>query len=373
MYCLLSTDPGDVHHNHPTQTPVDESHVIEHTESCDSPQDTSPEQSTQGDSSQGEENSYTPDTKSAFSPSHKSVRFANGHTDQDQDHYSPDQELLALSNPNSPDLEKVLYSPISPSRPPLERRRAARLDYQSSHESILDGVPTDLAALEARLTEMMGYGFFQTVDENESQEEEEQSLQGSQQLLSREWEHFEFKLQLTEEQLKAKIEDLEVKTKDLQLKLGLKYTHGNLPYDIVLGNYESTKRRKASYMSEPMYTHPGGYRFRVEISPGGVGMAEDTHLSVDVLSLKGDYDPLLNFPVIFTITLQLLNQHSDQRHHQRNIECMYQVPGNKNEIGSEFEYILDERLEWNPAKETQYLLNNFLRFRLTKVVFSRVD
>ena len=254
-----------------------------------------------------------------------------------------------------------------------ERRQSFRLDYQSSHESLLDGATTDLAALEARLTELLGFGFFQTVDENEEEEsDEEQSLQGSQQLFNREWQHVEFKLQLTEEQLKAKIQVLEEKTKDIQLKLSLKYTHGNLPYDIVLENYESIKRRRALFMSEPMYTHPGGYRFRVEISPGGVGMAEDTHLSVDVLSIKGDYDPLLKFPVKFTITLQLLNQYNDQRHHQRKIECIYQESGNKNEIGSEFEYILDERLCWNEEKETQFLLNNVLRFRLTKVVFSPI-
>lgn len=157
------------------------------------------------------------------------------------------------------------------------------------------------------------------------------------------------------------------KTNDLQQKIIGRYSQG-LPKGITVANYESVKRRNASVVGQPMYTHPGGYKFRVEIWPNGVGIAEGTHISIDIVSLKGDYDAELKFPVTFTVSLQLLNQYRDQDNYSKRIECYYQEGDYNKEVGSEFEFILKNDLYWNAEKETQYLMNDVLRFRVTKIV-----
>ena len=158
---------------------------------------------------------------------------------------------------------------------------------------------------------------------------------------------------------------LKKKTNALQNKISGRYS---LTKGITVANYESVKRKNASVVGQPMYTHPGGYKFRVEIWPNGVGIAEGTHVSVDIVSLKGDYDAELKFPVTYTVSLQLLNQYRDQDNYSKRIECDYQEGDYNKEVGSEFEFILKNDLYWNAETETQYLLNDVLRFRVTKVV-----
>ena len=160
---------------------------------------------------------------------------------------------------------------------------------------------------------------------------------------------------------------LKKKTNALQNKITCRYSQG-VTKDITVGNYESVKRRNTYVVGQPMYTHPGGYKFRVEIWPNGVGMAEGTHVSVDIVSLKGDYDAELKFPVRFSVSLQLLNQYRDQDNYSKCIECEYQEGDYNKEIGSEFEFFLNNDLHWNAETKTQYLLNDVLRFRVTKAV-----
>ena len=143
------------------------------------------------------------------------------------------------------------------------------------------------------------------------------------------------------------------------------------PYDITFSNYQEEKARDDYIVSPPMYTHPGGYKFELSLYPNGWGVGRGTHVSVYVYSLKGDHDAELKFPVKFTITLQLLNQHRDQDHHTRDIQCRVTrewIGSGIFSIGSNWIFILNADLEWNHDKQTQYLKDNCLKFRITKIV-----
>ena len=144
---------------------------------------------------------------------------------------------------------------------------------------------------------------------------------------------------------------------------------GILPYDFTLSNCQE---RVGSIYSPPMYTHPGGYKFRLRLHvySRATGATCSTHVSVYVYSLKGDHDAELKVPVEFTITLQLLNQHRDQDHHTRDIECEIKTRdkiGSAGNIGGDRTFIPLADLEWNRDKQIQYFKDDRLKFRITKI------
>ena len=137
------------------------------------------------------------------------------------------------------------------------------------------------------------------------------------------------------------------------------------PYDITLSNYQE-KARGSHIDGPPMYTHPGGYKFNLRLYPKGVPYTEahGTHVSVLVYPLKGDHDAKLKFPVKLTIIVQLLNQHWDQEHHTRDIQCEIKTReriGSGLSIGFNQKFIPRADLEWNRDKQTQYLKDDCLR------------
>ena len=138
-----------------------------------------------------------------------------------------------------------------------------------------------------------------------------------------------------------------------------------------------------------MYTHFEGHKIELTIWSDGLEDGDKTHVSVEVYSVESIYDKVLTFPARFTITLELLNQHRDQDHYTKDIQC--EVPretddtedeknGNENMdedtssesegegvIGHEYTFISHADLEWNEDKQTQYLKNDCLRIRVTKI------
>ena len=143
------------------------------------------------------------------------------------------------------------------------------------------------------------------------------------------------------------------------------------PYDITLSNYQEVKAQDDSIDSTPMFTHPGGYKFILTLRPNGIGVCKGAQVSVTVCPLKSYHDTELKFPVKFTITVQLLNQHRDQDHHTRDI--LYErktMEGVRNweNIGYNWRVISHAALEWNCDKQTQYLKDDCLKFRVTKIV-----
>ena len=77
-------------------------------------------------------------------------------------------------------------------------------------------------------------------------------------------------------------------------------------------------------------------------------MVGDSHVGEWFLLLEGDYDDKLKFPGRFDITLELLNQHRDQDHYEKDIYC--QVTRDRIgdlPIGSSVKFIPHVDLEWN--------------------------
>ena len=142
------------------------------------------------------------------------------------------------------------------------------------------------------------------------------------------------------------------------------------PHDIQYTNYRKMRIHRFSVDSPSMYTHPGGYMFELTLWAYGYNDGAGTHLSVSVHTLKGDHDAILKFPVKFTITVQLLNQHRDQDHLTRDIqsELTRMRVGEPVFIGADWTFIPLAALEWNRDKQTQYLKDDCLKFRITNII-----
>ena len=140
------------------------------------------------------------------------------------------------------------------------------------------------------------------------------------------------------------------------------------PHDITFSNYQEEKARRGVIDSPPMYTHPGGYRILLRVLPEGLWSGRGSHVTAAIRLRKGDHDATLKFPVKFTITLQLLNQHRDQDHHTRDIQGEVTREKIGFNIGIHDKFIPHADLEWNRDKQTQYLKDDCLKFRITKVI-----
>ncbi len=142
---------------------------------------------------------------------------------------------------------------------------------------------------------------------------------------------------------------------------------GHLPFELSLPNYEAIQATHAAKIGQPLYTHPGGYKFRIDLWASGKGSGSNTYISVSLHSLEGEFNGGLTFPVRFHITLELVNQYADYDHHSREIECYYRDGGYNNEIGCDLHYISKDGIYWDPQNRTQFLLNDVLRFRVTRI------
>ncbi len=85
---------------------------------------------------------------------------------------------------------------------------------------------------------------------------------------------------------------------------------------------------------------------------------------------RGENDDHLKWPADCTITLQLLNQHRDQDHITVNRRFQWKKPTVQYLLGlgpTFSKFIAHKDLDWNTDRQTQYLKNDSLRFRITDI------
>ena len=147
------------------------------------------------------------------------------------------------------------------------------------------------------------------------------------------------------------------------------------PYHLTLTNYAELKGKNTHWDSERFYTHPGGYQCYIRVWPNGWGEGKGTHVTVWLYSAPGQFGGTLPWPANATFTLQLLNQHRDQDHVTvtKRIEWEKPTAGIVFAFSNVHVYIFSDtfipraKLGWNAGKQTKYLHEDCLRFRITKI------
>ena len=132
-----------------------------------------------------------------------------------------------------------------------------------------------------------------------------------------------------------------------------------------LSEYQKKKEADERFQFPPFYTHPNGYHMALEVYANGYRAGEGTHVSVFAPILKGEYDAKLKWPFLGKVTFTLLNQLEDKNHHTSvmTLDIAYNtiVGGTMWGYAS---FIPHSALANDPVKNTQYLKNNTLYFRV---------
>ena len=132
--------------------------------------------------------------------------------------------------------------------------------------------------------------------------------------------------------------------------------------------YNTKKAADSLFFSDSFYTNSGGYKMCIRVDADGEGSGSGTHVSVFAKFLEGAYDASLSWPFMGNVTFMLLNQLADDNHHSKTLE--YETKYNAI-VGSSLGYsqfISHSALSHDPVKNTQYLKNDTLYFRVTVVV-----
>ena len=77
------------------------------------------------------------------------------------------------------------------------------------------------------------------------------------------------------------------------------------PFDINFDDFEKRKKSNVDWYSPPFYTHLGGYRMCLNVCANGDGKVKDTHVSVFVSLMRGEFDDLLKWPFRGEVIIQL--------------------------------------------------------------------
>ena len=140
------------------------------------------------------------------------------------------------------------------------------------------------------------------------------------------------------------------------------------PMVFKMTGYNARKATDDRFYSDSFYTSPGGYKMCIAVDADGDGSGSGTHVLVCEKLLEGAYDASLSLPFIGTVTYMLLNQLADDNHHSKMFEF---TTIHNAKVGSAYGYpqfISHSALSHDPVKNTQYLKNDTLYFRVTVTV-----
>ena len=141
-----------------------------------------------------------------------------------------------------------------------------------------------------------------------------------------------------------------------------------VPYHLTMANYAELKGNRTHWFCECFYTHPGGYQCRILVMPNGLHKGDGTHVGVWLYSAAGQFDGTLPWPARATFTIQLLNQYRDQDHVTITKSFVWKKLTRGHSVGDFSQtFIRHAELGWNAGKQTQYLKDNSLRFRIAEI------
>ena len=155
------------------------------------------------------------------------------------------------------------------------------------------------------------------------------------------------------------------------------------PPDLVMTDFEKHKNDDDTWYSPPFYSHIGGYKFCISVYANGWDDGEGTHVGVVFHMMRGEYDDNLKWPFKGAVRVQLLNQRGDKGHFKitllepstysqddfdENKYVAQVIEHERAEFGWGYDtFIAHTDLAYNPAKDCQYLMNDCLKFQVTKI------
>ena len=147
------------------------------------------------------------------------------------------------------------------------------------------------------------------------------------------------------------------------------------PWIIKMEGFREKKEYAEEWLSDPVYSHFGGYRMCLKVNANGNAIGEGTHVSVYVFLMRGENDDQLKWPFKGTIKVSLLNQLVDRQHHTKQMwspgadvreAISGRVTGRERAASGQGQtkFICHQDLNYSGATNCQYLKDNTLFFRV---------
>ena len=86
------------------------------------------------------------------------------------------------------------------------------------------------------------------------------------------------------------------------------------PVTMVMRGFISWKMRGLTWISPSFCSHIGGYKMYLAVDANGAGYGTDTHMSVSVYLMRGEYDDNLIWPFRGDVIFHLVNRKVDEGH-----------------------------------------------------------
>ena len=131
-----------------------------------------------------------------------------------------------------------------------------------------------------------------------------------------------------------------------------------------VSDYAEMKEFNQTLQCPSFYTHPEGYHMAIEVDPYSCDEGEGTHLGISVLFLEGEHDSTLKWPFLGSVAVTLLNQLEDSDHYT---DKLIYTSGDNFRVHFKHpvcDFISNAELGYNPVKNTQYLKDDTLYFRV---------
>ena len=179
---------------------------------------------------------------------------------------------------------------------------------------------------------------------------------------------------LTEKELE--IAQLKARQEEDHSSLQAMQSHGVLPVEVTMTEFEKHKQDSDEWFSEPFYSHPHGYKLCLEVDANGWGRTKGTHVAVGVRLIRGQFDDHLQFPFRGKITIQLVNCLNRKEHHTGTVDfgegndgsTSRVTTGDRAPLGlSNSKFLPHSELGYDRAKNRQFLKDDCLHFRVTRV------
>ena len=154
---------------------------------------------------------------------------------------------------------------------------------------------------------------------------------------------------------------------DLRSKQESLHTHINvLPVHLVVNDFAARRKTNEVWQSEPFYSHPRGYKMCLKVYTNGRNEAVNTHLSVYIRVLQGDFDYQLMWPFRGTVYINVMDANGEDEPHNDEIKFDGEaIPGSEPQVKKG-----DKNTEWGIDKFLcKELLSSFYNFDSDSVCF----
>ena len=153
----------------------------------------------------------------------------------------------------------------------------------------------------------------------------------------------------------------------------LKYVINLLPVQFAISDVTKKKKCNAEWISPVFYSHPDGYKLCLVVYPNGISNGKGTHISIYVGFLSEIHVSKENWHAVdFEIYVHVLNWRKDEGHHEELLSfngngCRTSREGIK--LSSmRSSSIPHSSLSYNSTTNTEYLQNECVRLRVSKVI-----